>query len=211
MMPTSFWGEEMVIADVRRLQILPGTPPGIYLVEVGMYDSANMQHLEPVGAGEELVLGPVEIVRATAAGEPLTPQHRLEVVLDDQVRLLGYDLGGQFNPGGALHLTLFWEALLAPDKDYTVFVHLVGPDEQTWGQQDNQPVTGYHPTSRWVAGEFVRDQYDLHIMKEAPLGSYYLVAGMYDASSGQRLPVLDEKGIVVGDSVNLGTVQLEQP
>jgi hypothetical protein len=153
-------------------------------------------------------VGPVEIVRATATRPP-TPQHPLEANLDNQVRLLGYDLEGQFVAGDTLHLSLFWEALSHPKKDYTVFVHLVGEDGQIWAQQDSQPVTGYYPTSRWTEGEFVRDQYRLTIQEGAPAGLYTLQVGMYDANTSQRLPVLDEKGSPVGDTVVLGDFPVE--
>jgi hypothetical protein len=210
MMPTSIWDEDMVVADVRRLPILPGTPPGIYQIEVGVYDAATLRSLEPADPEDGLLLGPVEIVPATTARPP-SPQVPLEANLDNQVRLLGYDLEGQFMAGDTLHLSLFWEALSPPSKDYTVFVHLMGEDGQIWGQQDSQPVTGYYPTSRWTQGEFIRDQYHLTIKEGAPAGLYTLQVGMYDASTSLRLPVLDEEGLPVGDTVVLGNFPLERP
>jgi hypothetical protein len=210
MMPTSLWDEEMVIADVHRLPVLPGTPPGTYLIEVGMYDSTTMGYLEVVGEQRELLLGPVEIARGLQTDLPI-PQHDHEANLDDQIRLFGYDLEGQFRPGEGIHLTLFWEALLPPREDYTVFVHLTGRDGKIWAQQDNQPVTGYYPTSGWVAKECVRDQYHLTISEEAPPGPYTLKLGMYEAGTSQRLPVLDKTGKLVGDSIILGVFEAELP
>jgi hypothetical protein len=210
MMPTSLWEEGTVIADVHRLPVLPCTPPGTYLIEVGMYDSATMSYLEVMGEQRELLLGPVEIVRGSKADLPI-PQQEHEANLDDQIRLIGYDLEGQFKPGEGIHLTLFWEALLPPREDYTVFVHLTGRDEKIWAQQDSQPVTGYYPTSWWVASECVRDQYHLTISEDVPPGPYTLKLGMYEASTSQRLPVLDKTGELVGDSIVLGLFEVEHP
>jgi hypothetical protein len=206
MMPTSRW-DEAVITDERRLQMLPGTPPGIYQIAVGVYDPATLQHLEPVGPEEELLLGPVEVVRGLAGGPP-APHHPREANLDDQIRLLGYDLEGQPEPGGSLHLTLFWQALSIPQDDYTVFVHLVGGDGLIMGQVDSQPVSGFHPTSAWTGSEFVRDQYHVTISEAAPPGEYSLSVGMYRAGTGERLPFLDEQGDVLGDSLPLAGIQL---
>ena len=210
LMPTTRWDEDMVIADFRQLQILPGTPPGVYQIAVNMYDSATLRTLEPKGSGEDLLLGPVEILRAPGEEPPL-PQHTLEANLGEQVKFLGYDLQGQPEPGGRLHLTLFWQALSTPRDNYTVFIHVVGNDGQIWGQKDSQPVTGFYPTSLWTEGEFVRDQYDLQIKGEAPPGPYQLVIGMYLAGTNERLPVVDEKGQIVGDSILAGTIAEELP
>jgi hypothetical protein len=207
MMPTSRWDEGMVITDEHRLQVLPGTPPGTYQIAFGMYDPATMQHLESEGQAQELLLGPVEILRGLAGGLP-APQRAREANLDNQIRLLGYDLEHYLEPGGSLHLALYWEALSAPHEDYTVFVHLVGEDGIIWGQKDSQPVSGFHPTSAWIEGEFVRDQYHLTISETAPAGEYTLSAGMYRPDSGERLTLLDEQGKMVGDSIALTTIRL---
>jgi hypothetical protein len=204
------WEEGMVIADARRLPILPGTPPGIYQIEIGMYDPGDMVHLEPVDGEEGLLLGPVEVVRNSGAIPP-SPQYNVEANLGDRVRLLGYALEGEPEPGQTLHLTLFWEALRAMTEDYTVFVHLLGQDGVLWGQRDSQPVTGFYPTSLWTEAEFVRDQYDLTVSEEAPPGAYTLKVGMYKAETGERLPVEGSDGQVLGDSVTLGPLPENHP
>lgn len=209
-MPTSLWDEGMVIADKRQLQVLPGTPPGVYQIAIGMYDAATMEHLDPLDTGEDLLLGPVEVVRGMAGGPPL-PMHVQEANLDNQVRLLGYDFEGQPEAGGMVELTLFWEALSPMEDDYTVFVHLVGADGKIWGQRDSQPVTGFYPTSLWTPGEFVRDQVDLAISDQVPSGEYALLVGMYDPDTGVRLPLVDRRGTVEGDHVSLGTIQVHEP
>ena len=209
-MPTSRWEEGLVVTDERRLAVLPGTPPGVYQVAVGMYDPATMDALEAAGGEGEILLGPVTIERASAGTAPV-PQNPREANLGDQVRLLGYDLTGQAQPGQSLDLSLFWEALAPMQEDYTVFVHLVGGDGQIRGQRDSQPVTGFYPTSLWAAGEFVRDQVHLEIAPDAPPGEYRLVVGMYEPKTGTRLPVLDSKGQNLGDSISLDTLRVEVP
>jgi 4-amino-4-deoxy-L-arabinose transferase-like glycosyltransferase len=59
--PTSIWGEGTVLRDEHMLEILPGTPPGLYRIEVGLYDPQRQESLKPEGDG--LLLGPVEVTR----------------------------------------------------------------------------------------------------------------------------------------------------
>ncbi|PWH19972.1 MAG: hypothetical protein DDG58_03895 [Ardenticatenia bacterium] len=106
-------------------------------------------------------------------------------------------------PGKKLVLTLVWKAYTPLTTDYTVFTHLIGPDDQIWGQWDNPPVRGTYPTSRWAAGERVFDQYAIPVDAQAPRGDYYVLVGLYEPTSGRRLVVLGESGQVEGDAVRL--------
>jgi hypothetical protein len=120
------------------------------------------------------------------------------------VRFLGYNLEGDFRPGGSLHLTLFWQVLAEMDENYTVFTHLIDERGDIWGQKDNQPVDGFYPTGRWTASEIVRDQYDLTISPEASPGLYRIAVGMYRAETGERLIVRQEGILPPDDRIVLG-------
>ncbi|MEZ4646716.1 MAG: hypothetical protein R3E31_28985 [Chloroflexota bacterium] len=50
----------------------------------------------------------------------------------DEIQLTGMKIGGDWQPGGQMQVTLFWEALQVPSADYTVFVHLLGDGEPGW-------------------------------------------------------------------------------
>jgi len=189
--PTSIWREGTVLRDEHELEILPGTPPGLYHIEVGLHDPQRQESLRPEGDG--LLLGPVEVMRQEpSATRPLDIQHPWAASLADKVLLLGYNVESGFRPGDGIHLTLFWQCLEEVDRDYTVFTHLVDKEGNFWGQKDNEPVDGFYPTGQWKAGEIVRDQYDITISPEAPPGEYRLEVGMYLAETGERLPVLGE-------------------
>lgn len=82
-----------------------------------------------------------------------------------------------------LLLKMIWLAGDAPDADYSVAVHLVAFDpprgpEDILSQADQQhPVEGWYPTSRWTAGEIVTD----HYLIDVPAGSQPVAVrvGMY--------------------------------
>jgi len=201
---TSTWQEGVVIRDDRQVEILPGTPPGTYQVTVNWLDPYSGLSLQPTGGGD-LLLGPFDIPpRPPPAVESLGIEHPMTAELGDQVRFLGYNLEGDFRPGGGLHLTLFWQTLAEMDENYTVFTHLIDGRGGIWGQKDNQPVDGFYPTGGWTAGEIVRDQYDQTISPETSPGLYRMAVGMYRAETGERLTVGQDGILPPDDKIVLG-------
>jgi 4-amino-4-deoxy-L-arabinose transferase-like glycosyltransferase len=126
----------------------------------------------------------------------------------DLVRFLGYRVKpvGRARPGDTLVIDLVWQAVRRPDKEYTVFLHLLGSYNPAtggpvWAQEDSQPLGGGHPTTRWLPGEVVTDRRTLLLPEDLPLGTYSIEAGLYDASSGERLSVenSDQDRILIGE------------
>jgi hypothetical protein len=190
--PTYTWREGQIIKDQREIEILPGTPPGVYHIEVLLYDLGNGVWVEPDGGPG--LLGPVEIPRGAPPVETLDIQYRVGANLGGKVQLLGYNIESGFRPGDEINLILFWQALQDMEKDYTVFNHLVNEGGNIWGQKDNPPVDGFYPTTQWEKEEIIRDQYNLAISPDAPPGEYRIEVGMYLAETGGRLEVRGEEG-----------------
>ncbi len=206
--PTWTWQEGQLIYDPRQLDLLPGTPPGEYQVEIIPVEIYSTEALEPDGGGPVL-LGPIEMPRrAPPPLETLDIEHPEGAMLGDKVRLLGYNMESGFRPGDNIHLTFFWQCLEEMDEGYTAFVHLVDGKGHIWGQKDNPPVDGFYPSTKWQAGEVVRDQYDLLISPDTPVGDYKINVGMYRAETGERLPVLSDSKVVQDDKVILGSVEV---
>jgi hypothetical protein len=139
-------------------------------------------------------------------------ERRMETYLGDEVQLLGYKVndGASGRAGELLSLTLYWRAAAPIAEDYTVFVHLAGPDGRLWAQQDNPPVRGLYPTHLWGEGEIIADRYDLRPGADAPAGTYQLLVGMYRPETLQRLPLRGPDGTPQGDAVKLSTITLER-
>ncbi len=120
--------------------------------------------------------------------------------VDTVVHLCGFDLDHtQATPGDTLHLTLYWQAEGPTYLDYTVFVHLVGPDGRPHGQVDRFPAGGDAPTTSWAPGQVIVDEIVLPVAADAPAGAYHIAVGMYDAASGGRLPLTDDSGQFLPD------------
>ena len=137
--------------------------------------------------------------------QPAVPQ---PVCLGEHIRMLGYTLvtdgalpdGRVVHPGESLRLTLHWAATGTPGGDYSVFVHLLGPDGKLVTQQDNPPLHGTYPTFLWKADERLDDPYELALPPDAPPGAYTLVAGMYDWRTGERLAALADCAVPLPES-----------
>ena len=136
--------------------------------------------------------------------------HPLRATLGGQIALLGYNLSPEktMSPGDTLTVTLYWQALGAIDRSYTVFNHLVGPDGRLGGQEDGLPAGGARPTTTWAPGEVIVDRYTLRLQPDAAAGDYQLVVGLYRLETLARLPVQDAAGQPSGDYVPLTTLRL---
>jgi 4-amino-4-deoxy-L-arabinose transferase-like glycosyltransferase len=145
----------------------------------------------------------------------------LEVTFGSQVALLGYDVGlsttseadagwGEVvaQPGQALPLTLYWEAVEPILADYTVFVHLLGPDEVRYAQGDGPPLSGIQPMTHWVQGEVLPDRRVLDLPATLSPGRYRLEVGLYESGTGERLPAVDGEGQLLGDALTLDYVRV---
>jgi hypothetical protein len=149
------------------------------------------------------------LVRGVPAEVPSTS---VGANLGDRVVLSGYDLpAGDWGPDDIVPLTLFWQRLASVDEDLRVFVHLLDGSGQLVAQNDSAPVGGSRPVSSWQEGEIVVDRHGLGLPTGLPPGEYDLYVGLYQPATGDRLPVLNTAGEVLGDSVLLQRLEVGGP
>jgi uncharacterized membrane protein len=149
-------------------------------------------------------------VEITPAESDLQPSNPVQANLDGKMELRGYDVSpGVGQAGGDLEVTLYWRALAPMDRDYTVFVHLVGSDDQLVAQHDGQPWWEVSlPTSTWQPGELLRDRHTLSLPADLAAGTYSLRIGVYFWENLERLPVM-ENNVPVNNYVDLGKLDVE--
>jgi len=150
------------------------------------------------GAGEALL------------AQPLTnpqPASALDTKLGEQVKLVGYDL---FQPerdrDEGIYVSLYWQTLQPFAEDYTVFVHLRDPANNTVANGDHQPYNNLVPTRHWPVGETIKESIRIDLPPELPAGSYRLLVGMYSPQTLERLPV--ENDATGENAVDLGTAHI---
>lgn len=143
--------------------------------------------------------------------EELAQPATRHILLGDQITLVNYDLTvarPEAGQPGHLDLALYWRTAEPLARNFTVFVHLIGPDGRLVSQQDNEPNAGQYPTSHWSPGDIISDPYRLPLPAGLPPGEYALMAGMYEWPSLERLPVTVD-GVAAGDVVLLDKIRIE--
>jgi hypothetical protein len=125
-------------------------------------------------------------------------------IYDNQILLRRAVLGTPtVERGGLVEVNLQWQALTTIGEDYTVFVHLVGPDGALHGQVDYWPQGGTLGTSQWRPGQVIDDPYRVPVAGDAPPGEYSVHIGFYLLATLERLPVLNADGQPVDDKLVL--------
>ncbi len=132
---------------------------------------------------------------------------------DDTIELKGYRLEpSRPSAGGSLAVTLLWQAAQPVQRDYTVFVHLVGEDGTTVAQVDSFPDwRGPLPTSSWPAGQLIPDTHILTLPDELTSGLYRLRIGLYYWQDLAHLEARDVAGSPLGTALTLTEVQVRAP
>ena len=138
------------------------------------------------------------------------PPYSLEADFGGQLRLVGYNLAPYaVMRGSEIRLDLYWEAVSKMNKNYEVFVHLLDSKGQVRGQADVQPLQGAYPTVLWRPGEIVPDQYKIKVGPRAIPGKYTFEVGLYQKTTGQRLPVIvDAESGLLDNKITLETVKV---
>jgi 4-amino-4-deoxy-L-arabinose transferase-like glycosyltransferase len=167
--PLSRWQPGEIVADRYRLRVPVDAASGDYTLEVSS------------GNGAPVELGPVSVQQGKRVLSEPPLDHRLETKLDDAIELVGYNLD---RTDAAIRLTLIWRALKTLDEDYTVFTHVLDRSGQSIAGKDNQPANGTYPTSHWLPGEYVMDEY---VIPGRPPDDFGIEVGLYDPETGARL------------------------
>jgi len=202
---SDLWPKDTVIVDLHQLVLPPDLSPGRYRLDLGVYVSDSSDLLLLPGNGDRLPL--VSMTVGEVSVPP--PTSSADITFDGQVRLLGYDLACEQDSSGC-NLRLHWQALAPVDRDYTVFVHLLGPDGAIFAQHDAPPGDPLLPTSTWLLGEEIVDDHPLTLPAVTPPGAYPLVVGLYHWPTGERLQAVDGDGSPIGDAVPLTTIDVGQ-
>jgi hypothetical protein len=182
--PTRDWPPGAAVRDPRDITVSGNAEPGVYTVLLRATDSVSGERLGQVELGRVTI----EASERSFAVPPM--QRRVTASFGGEVALLGYDLSASsVSPGGVLGLTLYWQSLGRPARNYTVFTHLLDSGDRVVGQQDSQPAKGQSPTSGWVPGQIVTDSYELRVQPDVQAKELELEVGLYDATTGARLAV----------------------
>lgn len=201
--PTHNWQLGEIVRDPWDLPLSPDVAPGRYQLNLALFDVKTEKEVS------RLFLGDVSVTEHRRRFELPPMQFLSNARWSDSIILLGYNWSVvPTTSGGQIRVLLFWKGDQPLSGDYSVFIHLLREDGALLAQHDGLPSNGERPTSTWAPGEVVADLHTLTFDTLAP-GDYRLVVGLYDSSSGERLPVVAEAGKTPGDSLILETFQVD--
>lgn len=130
------------------------------------------------------------------------PRHVEPVALHaGPVQLLGVAVDRErVVAGDTLAVAACWAATAPIEADYTVFVHLVGPENSRVAERHTYPGLGRFPTSLWPVGHALCERYQMRVEPWTPGPvRYRLEMGLFDAETGERMLAYtaDERAAVV--------------
>jgi len=170
--------ESKSINAILKLPLSENLPPGTYTITTGLYDNRTGQQLPQNNNGQGILLAMWEIF----APHQLTT---LPVDLGDNFQLIDFSLSpSPYRPGQRLEFSLSWKTVGQPSADYTAYIHLLGTGGSLVAQADQS----LGDTSTWVAGASPTVDLTLLLPDDLPQGMYSITTGLYDRSTGQRLP-----------------------
>lgn len=158
---TDQWPTDQYVLDPRRITLLPGTPPGVYALQVDVFSLYDLRSLGKTR------LGPLTV--AAASRRPCAQTslaewgaRRLQAATASAERATG---------GDELVLTLCWaiaEPVPALSDAELLLVDAAGRPAQRW------PLSA--PAGAWAAGDVVRGQWPVRLRADLPAGAYHWAA-----------------------------------
>ncbi len=161
-----------------------------------------------------LTPGQKKKVEAHLLSEAPTPQHPVGAVIEDQVRLIGYDIDKTTaKPGERVKVTYYIEVLAEKPDDNKIFVHFQGRknDPKAWMNLDHHPIEGLQPLRKLKKGDIVHDIQEFKIREDFPGGPAKVYWGLWRGNYRLKVSNADDPKVEVDKEgrVVLATVKVE--
>ena len=181
---TDQWQPGIYAQDEYQLTLRPGTPPGVYHLEVAMYSFTTG---ETFGVARNVGQVTVTPAQRTPRPKEIAMQHSLRMSAAPGLELMGYDLGAEkVGPGERLPVTLYWRATGPIDADYEVQLDAKSVAGNEGGGWSDRLASKDYPTSQWRQGEVMVDIHQLQMPPTARSGFYVLNMRLVDSGTGQH-------------------------
>ncbi|MEE8390650.1 MAG: hypothetical protein V3S14_07640, partial [Anaerolineae bacterium] len=211
-LPTKRWPLDKYVWDEYDVRVLPGTPPGEYMLNVGLYSRAGgyrLQRHDDSGrvVGDSVVIASVTVERPRRQPRVTELDMTSEVMVtfpEGCVTLLGYiQSHHQVTLPGVWPITLFWRADCDQPTARVRDLVLLDAGGEEAGRISGAPVDGYYPFETWQAGEIVRDPLEFVFAEPVNLKAGIYRFGVTLSAGGEPL---NPEGASNG-FVSLGTVE----
>ena len=182
---TEQWRKGEVLHSKYDFRLPISVPDGAYDLRFKVIDRATGKPL----SDRFTMLTTVNIAvhpREFAVPEMTYP---LDVAFGDLAKLVGADID---RSDTQITVTLFWQGQAVTTTNYTAFVQVLNADGSVAQQIDRWQIAFDAPTSTWLPGQVIADQYVFEVSSSAPSAEALQIGvGLYDAATGRRLPAID--------------------
>lgn len=178
---TASWRTNEIIHQKITVSIPPEAVAGAFPVQVQPFLADDTPLTYVTSEGQVDVLA-IDRLFELPADIPIPRQDQF----DQWLTLAGADLLPETAEAGTtIPLTFYWQVEQVPPELVSVFVHLLGADEEIVVQSDQWP--GGLPVDLWAEGQVITDKHLLEIPADLEPGSYQLAVGVYRSDDGTRL------------------------
>lgn len=220
-MSAANWPPGTVVDDAVQLVLPDSEVDGTYQLAVGLVVSDTTADItvDPTAApAPPVVIGRVNATNR--ADNPRQPQQLVMAALGSSIQLLGADYAIdnawlpaagaaplQVTPGQAFAVRLYWRTRAALTADLHGFVHLVDAQGRVIAQQDQAPGLDFQPSTLWLPGNTVLDEYRLWIPSDTQSTVLWPRVGLYNVATGDRLLSLGADGTTI-DALQLAPIKV---
>lgn len=149
-------------------------------------------------------------VEAHKTKDAVTPEVTLNAIIEDQIKVLGYDLNKKVAaPGEKVTVTWYLQALKPIEGDPMMFVHFQGQkgDSSAWQNLDHHPIDGLMPIRQLAVGEIVKDVQTFTVRDDFTLGDATLYMGFFKGNHRMQVKAeqgkVDSEGRIIGPELTI--------
>jgi hypothetical protein len=209
--PTPMWRAGEIVPEVRWLTAFPDLPPGGYRLALRVHhfpgpEYPAFRYSARARERDGWLIAGATFYRPDPVATPGPAARTVDAALGGLVRLTHAEQSpalADLQPGEALTVRLFWETLVPPNEDYSLFLHLYDGTGERVAQRDTALHETGFPTSTWYAGARVVTTHRLDVPPDA-VGPFSLRLGMYFWATGARLPATQAGTPLPDDQISLG-------
>ncbi len=192
---TDQWRNGEVLQSKYDFRLPSDVPDGVYQLRFNVIDRGGRQ---PLNDRSTLLTTVIVASRPRNFTRP-DVTIPLDVQFGDLTKLVGADVS---RSGTQITVTLFWQAQAVTTTNYTTFVQLLDTAGSSVHQIDRWQIAFDAPTSTWVPGQVIADQYVFEVSSSADSSDApRFGVGLYNAADGERLSAFEDGQRVPEDRV----------
>lgn len=167
------WCAGDVVYQLFEVRLPPGIPAGRYQARLilSREDGTPLPVVRDTRlTGTFFPLGDVVL---EAEGRFIQPSSSAGIAFGEKLQAIAHgELNTTVGPGGAIQLSVTWQATVKMTEDYATVIELTD-EEGSVRERYEMPLAYQYPTSEWQLGEVVQSFYPLSLLS-LPAGSYQI-------------------------------------